>query len=406
MSKRLLTFSLLLSLAPLQFVPRAAAQQVTARAQGNRARLAQLNAEVQEHLRMQQPALAIAGLREIVKLDPSNAEAHGNLGVLLYFQHDYSGAARELRVSTKLHPGIPRIEALLGLAEDRAGEVAVGRLDMERAYPKITEENIQSEVGLALAASYSRTGEQEKAVAALSTLLGSQPSNRIALYRAYRIYADLADRSLLTLGMTSPGSAEMFVSMGRELARHHDDEAAIANYRQAIAIAPNFPGVHMELGRLLFSSSSDAIRKQATPEFEAAVAADANDQQAHLMLGVAEERAGNAAAAREHFTRAVELAPNDSDACTELAKILIGDGDRGKAQLLLERAISSDPTNYVAHYRLSTIYRQAGNKDAARAEADAYLKYKKLSDRLQKFFDTLRLGAFERKDESDLQPVK
>lgn len=378
----------------------AVAQNGAHRAQADRtARVAQLKAQVQQDLRAKQPELAISTLREIVQLDPANAEAHANLGVLLYFQKNYKAAVPELRAALKARPDAAKIEALLGLAEDRTGEVEAGRRDMEHAFPGIGEENVQSEVGLALAASYLHGGEPDKAAAALSSLLRRQPTNRVALYRSYRVYADLADRSLLTLGMTAPGSAEIYVSMGRELARRHEDDAAIANFRQAIELDPAFPGVHRELGRLLFSSTTESVRQQATKELEAAVAADPDDEQALLLLGVSEQRAGNESAARVHLHRAVELAPNDSDACTELAKLLVSEEDRAEATQLLERAVATDPANYVAHFRLATLYRQEGHKDDARREAEAYQKYKKLSERLQKQFDTMRIGNFERSDD-------
>lgn len=395
--------SLLTTIALLVLLPAlyGGAQSVSGSAQAKRARLAQLGAEVQQHLRANEPQLAIAGLRKIVKLDPANADAHGNLGVLLYFQRDYADAVPELRTALKLQPGIAKIEALLGLAEDRTGDGAGGRREMENAFSKIEEENIQSEVGLALASSYMRGGEPDKAAAALSALLRVQPTNRVALYRSYRIFADLADRSLLTLGMTAPGSAELYVSMGRELARYHDDDAAIQNYRQAAALEPAFPGLHTELGRLLFSSSDPATRAQARPEFEAALAVDPNDQQANLLLGMAEQRDGLDAAARKHLERAVELDPDNGDAAMELAKVLTGDEDRVRTIHLLECAIASDPTNYVAHFRLSTLYRQMGRKDDAKHEAAEYQKYKQLSERLQKLFNTMRLGNFDRKEEDD-----
>jgi Tfp pilus assembly protein PilF len=395
MHARVLVFGFLMAAA-------AAAQNDAHRAQADRAaRIAQLKAQVQQDLRARQPELAIVNLREIVKLDPSNAEAHANLGVLLYFQKDYKAAVPELRTALKARPEAVKIEALLGLAEDRTGETDAARREMEHAFSRIDEENVQSEVGLALAASYLRGGEPDKAAVTLSELLRRQPTNRAALYRAYRVYADLADRALLTLGMTAPGSAEIYVSMGRELARRHEDDAAIANFRQAAELDPAFPGVHRELGRLLFSSTMDSVRQQATKELAAAVAEDPDDEQALLLLGVSEQRAGNETAARTHLRRAVQLAPNDSDACTELAKLLVNEEDRAEAVQLLERAVTSDPANYVAHFRLATLYRQAGRKDDARREAEEYQKYKKLSERLQKQFDTMRLGNFERKDEDE-----
>lgn len=364
-------------------------------------RVAQLNGQVQEHLRANQPRLAILDLREIVRIEPNNLNAHGNLGVLLYFQREYQSSVSELRTADKLQPGKWKIEALLGLAEEQIGDSSAGRQDMERAFLKIEDEKVLSEVGLTLANNYLRTGEMEKAASTLSALLDRQPTNKVALYQAYRVYADLADRSLLTLAMVAPDSAEVHLSMGRELARHQDDDGAIANYRKADEINSNLPGLHLELGRLLYNSSDAKIRVQAVEELKKAIATNPRDEQAYLLLGLAEQKAGDSAAARADLAKAVELAPNDSDACTELAKELITTGDTKTATELLERAVASDATNYVAHYRLAGLYRREGRKEEAAKEAESYQKYKRMSDSLQKIFERMRLANVTRVDGDD-----
>jgi Tfp pilus assembly protein PilF len=60
---------------------------------------------------------------------------------------------------------------------------------------------------------------------------------------------------------------------------------------------------------------------------------------------------------------------------------------------LFERAVKIDPTNYVAHYRLASMYRQQGKTDEAKQQADEYLKYKQMKDKLEKIFHDMRVES-------------
>jgi cytochrome c-type biogenesis protein CcmH/NrfG len=196
---------------------------------------------------------------------------------------------------------------------------------------------------------------------------------------------------MLTLALTAPGSAEMHQVMARELARHGDDAAAIANYREAIKINPNLPGLHSELGDLLHHSDDQKLQAEAKSQFEAALADNPRDERAEMTLGEIAQKQGDQKAAYGHFSRALEIDPSDADACTSVAKILIDMNQKQKAQQLFERAVELDPTDYVAHYRLSTLYREAGKTDEAKEQAAEYLKYKQMKDKLEKIFHDMRV---------------
>src|SRR5207245_10390816 len=58
--------------------------------------------QAQEFLKEQRPDLAIPEFRAIVRLDPNNVDARGNLGVLLFFQGDYPAAIPKLRSVLRL----------------------------------------------------------------------------------------------------------------------------------------------------------------------------------------------------------------------------------------------------------------------------------------------------------------
>src|SRR6202795_1545542 len=68
-----------------------------------------------EYLKQNRPDLAAPEFRAIVALDPNNVDARGNLGVVMFFQGDYTSAIPQLRAALKLRPALSKIQALLGI---------------------------------------------------------------------------------------------------------------------------------------------------------------------------------------------------------------------------------------------------------------------------------------------------
>lgn len=369
-----------------------------------KAEIEQHSQMVQQYLREQRPDLAIPELQKLVELDPDNADAHANLGVLLFFRNNFKDAIPQLRAALQAKPDLWKIKALLGLSEARMRENDAARADLEAAFPHLSGEKVQLEVGITLIDKYTASGDLEKAATTVSELLAANPTDIPLLYMAYRLYADLMGKTMLTLALTSPDSAEMHQVMARELARHADDTAAIANYREAIRINPRLPELHSELGEILFNSSDDKLKAEAESEFKAALAINPADEKARLMLGTIAEKHGDFNAASTDYSEILKYDPNNGDACTALAKVLVSQNQRDRAQELFERAIQIDPTNYIAHYRLSTLYREAGKPEAAKKEVAEYLKYKQMKDKLEKIFHDMRVMSGRHETEDDAQP--
>jgi len=358
---------------------------------------------VQQYLKEQRPDLAILELQALVALEPENTDAQGNLGVLLFFRGDYAGAVPHLHAALKAQPELWKIQGLLGLAEGRLGDGDSSRRDLEAAFPHLSEDKFKVDLGRALIDKYTASGDLEKAATVASTLLASQPTDTSLLYISYRLYTDLADKAMLTLALTSPNSAQMHQIMARELARQGDEAPAIANYREAIKLDPKLPGVHFELGNLLYNSTDGKLQAEAEPEFKAALVANPNDEKSLFMLGMIAVKHGDAKAASDYYSRALQLQPDDGEANLELAKVLVTMNQNAKAQQLLERAIQIDPSNSVAHYRLATLYRRQGKTEEADKEIVEYKKYKDMKDKLQKVFHDMRVESGQKNsDDTDL----
>jgi tetratricopeptide (TPR) repeat protein len=359
--------------------------------------------QAQVYLSENRPDLAIAEFKAIVALEPKNADARGNLGVLLFFQGDYGDAIPHLRAALKLQPALWKIQALLGMAEKRMGDISDAAADLEKAFPHLQEQKIRVDTGMQLIDLYSGSGELPKAASIVSELRESDPTNVEIIYTAYRIYADLLDDARLSLIVVAPNSARTRQMMAHELARQGDTDGATDNYREALKIDPRVSGLHFELAEILKNSSAAGGREEAEKEYQAALAADPNDEKAECRLGDLAALRGDPNAGAEHYERALKLQPEDPEAVIGVAKSLMAMNEGEKALPLLERAVKLDSMNPVAHFRLSTLYRKMGRSDDADRELAEYQKYKAMKEKLRDTYRQMRLQPDRKVQEDDLR---
>jgi tetratricopeptide (TPR) repeat protein len=348
-----------------------------------------LEQQAQKDLQEQKPQLAIPVLREIVSLDPKNVNAQANLGVLLFFQGNYAEAIPHMRAALESQPDLWRIMALLGIAEKRTGDPGAAQNDLERAFSSLDDKKIQIEAGLELIELDSASAQLDKALSVAVKIEELAPQNPQILFAAYQISRKTMDQSLLSMMVAAPDSAEMHMILAGEFGRQGDHVNAIAQYREAIRSNPMLPGAHFELAEQLRTSLDAALNAQAEDEYKAAIRVNQYDEMAWRQLGGLMSAKGDFKMAEEDYRKALALQPKDSDAKTGLAIVLISTNQTNDAISLLESAVKDDPTNIVAHYRLSVLYRGAGRTADAQHEMEAFQHYKALKDKLGNVFKQL-----------------
>jgi tetratricopeptide (TPR) repeat protein len=354
-----------------------------------RAKIAALEQQGKKYLQEQKPQLAIPVLQQIVSLDPKNLNAEANLGVLLYFQGNYAAAIPHMRTALQLKGDLWRIQALLGMAEKRTGDPKLAQKDLERALPNLDDKKIQIEAGLELIELDMASVQLDEALAVAIKLQKLAPRNPRVLLVSYELSRQTMDQTLLSIMMTAPESAEMHMMMAGELGRQGDHTNAIAQYREALRLNPTLPGAHFELAEQLRTSSDAALNAQAEAEYKAALQINEYDAISWRQLGGIMTAKGDFKMAQEDYRRALALQPKDSEAKAGLAIALLSTNQTNDAISLLESALEDDPTNLVAHYRLSVLYRRTGRTADAQRETDTFHHYQEVKDRLGKVFKQL-----------------
>ena len=354
--------------------------------------------KAQADLHQNRPDLAIPELQSALAIDPDNVEIRGNLGVLLFFQGKYDKALPLLQATVAMKPGLWKIQSLLGIAERKTGDDHQGRIDLEAAFPHLEEPKLKTDVGLALIESYTSTDDLDKASDLIAELLRLKPTDPALLYAAYRIHSEMMAEDLLSLSLAAPDSAQLHQAIAHELQRTHDLTGTIRNLRAALALNPNLPGIHFELAEALHASDDQRLHAEALQQYKLAVLTNPSDPKAATRLGDIEVESGDLDAGEKDYDRALKLQPNSADAKIGMANVLTEKGDPAAAAPLLEQVLAADPSNYLAHFRLSAVYRKLRRPDDVKRELDAYTKYKDMHEKLTTIYKTL--------DSPDKTPAK
>ena len=170
---------------------------------------------------------------------------------------------------------------------------------------------------------------------------------------------------------------------------------AIAEFRQAISLDPNYAPAHLNLGLLLLDSDPAA----AAASFERGAQLLPGQVRPVYLAGVALERAGKRAEAIPRYRAAVALAPKDDAILAALARVLLADGQSPAAESSYRQALALKPDSAPAQLGLAeSLLRQQKNAEAVDILKD-YLQNAP-DDRQARFERAVALQTLNRLDDS------
>ena len=314
------------------------------------------------------PDSAAAEFKEILKLDPSNAQASANLGVIAYKQGDFMSAKQFFVDALKDDPSLWDAKAFLGLTQVRLGEASEGIPLLRESFIHVLNPSVKIDAGVALIQYHQEQNTLGEVFDVIHELEQANPDNQEVLYVAYRAYSALASQALASLSQKAPDSGRVHQILGEAAMTQDDFTGAITQFRKAIESDPKIPGIHYELGRAILTSSQDAAaRQEAQQQFETELRSDPADFNSEYELGEVYRLGSNLQVAQQHFERALQLRPDFADAQVGLGNVLVDQGKPEEAILHFSEAVRLDPDNEGAHYKLARQYRVVGrNEDAAR----------------------------------------
>ena len=243
---------------------------------------------------------AIAILREVLREEPDNGDAHLLLGSALALVPERSEALQELQKAINLQPSSAMAYFTLGTAQARFGETNAAKRSFEMALqlgPKFAEAHVS-----------------------LATILGQQhqlASARKHLAQAIRIY-----------GSTSLAAHSHYL-LAKVLVEGNEPEKAMEELNTAISLRPDYAEAFLAQGLMRKQQSNNV---EAIAAFNKAVALSPEDFDAQYELGTAYLRAGDASQAVTHLRRAAKLKPGDRSTLYQLCRALQKAGEKEESK--------------------------------------------------------------------------
>lgn len=336
-----------------------------------------------EYLKANDPSSAAKEFDAVLAIEPKNAEANANLGVIAFLKRDYKNASQYLRTALATDPSLTKTQALLGICERRLGERSAQPL-LEKSFPGLKDKNLRIQVGMELATMYDQQGNLDSTASVMRSLVNLDPENVEILYMAQRIYSELADETLNKLAIIAPRSGRMQQVIAERLVNEGDLKGATEHYRKAVEKNPHLPSVHYELAEAILASSPNDGQAQAEAERElkASVEFDGDSGRTECVFARIAVRRSDLEAAYAHYKRAIALNPGEPEAQIGLGRLLTTMDKPEEAAKYLRMAIQSDPLNGEAHYRLASVCRTLELKDEAAKEFRLFQEIKQVKTEL------------------------
>jgi Tfp pilus assembly protein PilF len=167
--------------------------------------------------------------------------------------------------------------------------------------------------------------------------------------------------------LVDPTCARCQGNLGNAL-RDRAPHAAVAPLRQAVALRPDMPQLHANLGLVLLTLGRPA---EALPHLERAAASDPNDLVLQTHLGAALGQAGDFAGARRRLDVVLQRRPDFVEALINMGFTLAADGRPAEAVGYFERAALRAPRATAARAGLVHAYSALGDRAAAERELAA-----------------------------------
>ena len=301
------------------------------------------------------------------ELDPGIAEVHAKLGVIYFQQSKFQDAAAALRQALKLKPGLPNADILLAMSLSELGHYREALPGLEKGFRHSNDAALKRMTGLQLERAYTGLRRDSQAVEVALELNRLYPDDPEVLYHGGRLFGNFAFLTMRKLSEVAPESAWRHQAAGEAYESQGSIDLALAEYREVLRLAPNRPGIHFRLGRVMLSralagSSRPEDLPDASREFAQELQLDPTNANAAYELGEIQRRAGAFDKACDLFGTAVKYYPDFEEAQVGLSRALIALRKPDQALPHLRKAIELKPEDDVPYYHLAQVYAALDNK--------------------------------------------
>ena len=201
---------------------------------------------------------AAAAFEQVLAANPSDAEAHYNLGTLSLRRNDYPRAKQYLQRTLELKPIYPEAWNNLGMIAAQQGQTAEAVRSFQQS---LSQRPTYATALLNLGNLYRHDHNFPQAEQYLSQALHLQPDDPESNYSFGMLYAQQnqfaeAQTYLQKAVTLRPDYPEALNNLGVLYVREQQDGKAEDLFQTCIRIAPNFEGTYLNLARLYLSQGN------------------------------------------------------------------------------------------------------------------------------------------------------
>jgi len=299
----------------------------------------------------------------VIQQAPQMASAYHNLGIVYFMQRKYPDAVASLKKALKLKPSLSGAQVMLGLSYYELYDLDEACAALEAAL-KTTPGDANALFYLGKAQLQKR--EYRAAQRTFEKLIEIKPKDPEVLYDLSLTHMKLMLENVNRLGEASPGSYLFSLLLAQDAEARNDDESAIKNYREALALRgkEEVVGIHYALGSVY---AKVGRYEEAAAEFKKELQVNPNDSLALWKLGELGLRS-DPQSVRGYLQRAVTLNPDLPQAALAYGRLLARVGETEKAVEQFQRVVRLAPEEDSVHYHLAKAYRLLGRVEQAQAE--------------------------------------
>ena len=334
----------------------------------------------------------------VLRIDPTNVAAFGNLGIIAAQQGDLAGAERLFRREITLKPNYPAGHNNLGSVLQQQGRLTEA-IAAHRHALKLNPN--YAEAYLALGNALRQQGDPEKAMTAYRSAIKArrdypEAHNNVGVLLQMQGRLEEAASAYREAAALRPAYAEAVFNLGVVLHQQQQLSAAEAAYRRVISLNPAIAVVHNNLGTVLkdrglldqalaafekaielkpdyaeaFYNRATVLQQQARWEdalaaYGEAIGLRSDYTEAINNAGIVLQELGRAGDAVALYGRLLERMPADADACNNMGTALLAEGRPKEALAAFEQALACRRDFPEAAYNLGNALRECGELAAA-----------------------------------------
>ncbi len=308
-------------------------------------------------------AAAKQGFQSVVRQEPNNVGAIGNLGIIYARTNRADKAIAEYQRALRLSPNEESILLNLGLVYLKQERHALALPFFARVV-SMDSDNRQARQLLDVCRLY--TGDVASAIHDLEALRVSNPRDEQLLFLLGFAYLKNNDaktaQTIFNEMFDVAGPARTQFLLGRASYEAALFPQAEESFLQVLKLDPSFPGLHLELGKLYISErrTDDAIR-----ELKLALKENATDEDADYFLGSLLVRESRYQEGIPYLEEARKLKPDSWAVYLYLGRAKLHQEQTAEAVTLLQRAVELNPDDASAQYQLGRALQANGQKEAA-----------------------------------------